>query len=234
MAAVLAGGPDAVLSHAAAGALWELRPSDASRIDITVPHTTGARAQAGLRIHRSRRLADHVTTHERIPVTTPARTILDLAATLQRRPLERLLDRAENIRLTDVASLEALARAHAGHRGATTLLATLDTHTPGTTLTRSELEEVFLALCRAHDLPQPKVNHHVAGRERDFVFAAQRLVVETDSWAHHRSRHAFEDDRRRDAALLVAGYRTLRLTHTQLTTEPYTVAATIAAALANA
>jgi hypothetical protein len=231
MAAVLAGGPDAVLSHAAAGALWGLRPSAASRVDITVPHTTGARAQAGLHIHRSRRLGDNVTTHEGIPVTTPARTILDLAAVLQRRPLERLLDSAENARLTDVASLEALARAHAGHRGATKLLATLDIHTPGTTLTRSELEELFLALCRAHGLPQPLVNHHVAGRERDFVFADHRLVVEIDSWTFHRTRRQFEADRYRDAALLLAGYRTLRVTDTQLEYGPRAVAATVAAAL---
>jgi predicted transcriptional regulator of viral defense system len=155
MAAVLAGGPEAALSHAAAAALWELRRSAATRIDITVPHTTGGRSQPRLRIHRSRRLAGHVTTYRGIPVTTPARTILDLAAILPRRPLERVLDQAEKARLTDVASLEALARAHAGHRGAGRLLTVLNTHVPGTTLTRSELEERFLALCRAHGLPRP-------------------------------------------------------------------------------
>jgi hypothetical protein len=106
-----------------------------------------------------------------------------------------------------------VARAHPGHRGASRLLASLDTHIPGTTLTRSELEERFLALCRDHDLPRPLVNHPVAGRERDFVFAAQRLVVETDSWRHHDTRESFEDDRHRDAILLRAGYRTLRVTH---------------------
>jgi very-short-patch-repair endonuclease len=163
-------------------------------------------------------------------VTTPARTILDLAATLQTRPLERLLDQAENARLTDVAALDALARAHPGHRGASKLREALDTHTPGTTLTRSELEERFLELCRAHGLPRPRVNHPVEGKERDFVFVAERLVIEADSW-RHRSREAFENDRRRDAVLLRAGYRTLRVTDRQLTGAPHDVAATLQAVL---
>jgi very-short-patch-repair endonuclease len=230
MAAVLAAGPEAVLSHAAAGALWGLRPSAAVVVDVTVPGTGGRRKRKGLRIHRARTL--ETTTHEGIPVTTPARTVLDLAAVLQRRPLERVLDQAENARLTEVASLVALGRAHPGHRGAGRLMAILDTHAPGTTLTRSELEERFLALCRDHDLPRPLVNHPVAGRERDFVFAAQRLVVETDSWRHHHTREAFEGDRHRDAILLRAGYRTLRVTHRQLTDTPSDVALTLRAALA--
>jgi very-short-patch-repair endonuclease len=195
-----------------------------------VPGTGGRRTRKGLRIHRARTL--ETTTHEGIPVTTPERTVLDLAATLQRRPLEKLLDQVENARLTDVASLAALARAHPGHRGRSGLLASLDTHTPGTTLTRSELEERFLALCREHELPRALVNHPVAGRERDFVFAAQRLVVETDSWRHHHTREAFEDDRHRDAILLRAGYRTLRVTHRQLTDTPSDVALTLREVLA--
>jgi very-short-patch-repair endonuclease len=231
MAAVLAGGPAAVLSHASAGALWELRPSAASRIDITVPHTSGARAQAGLRIHRSRRLADQVTTHERIPVTTPARTILDLAATLQRRPLERLLDQAENARLTDVPSLVALARAHTGHRGASRLLEALTSHTPGTTMTRSELEERFLAQCDDSGLPRPRVNVRVEDLEVDFLYAGQGVIVETDGWQYHRTREQFERDRHRDAMLTRAGYRILRFTHRQLTRDAGVVAATLSAAL---
>jgi very-short-patch-repair endonuclease len=231
MAAVLAGGPGAVLSHAAAGALWELRASAATRTDITV-RRTGRGTRPGLRIHRPRQLSStEVTTHLGIPVTTPARTILDLAATLQRRPLERLLDQAENARLTDVACLAALARAHPGHRGAGRLLRALSRHTPGTTLTRSEREERFLALCRAHGLPQPRVNEYVEGFEVDFSFLDARLLVETDSWTWHRSREAFERDRHRDAAHTRAGYSTLRFTHRQLTHEPAAVAATLRAAL---
>jgi very-short-patch-repair endonuclease len=98
-------------------------------------------------------------------------------------------------------------------------------------VTRSGLEERFLALCRRHRLPKPLVNHYVEGRERDFVFPDQRLVIEVDSFAHHRSRRAFEDDRYRDASLLRAGYRTLRVTDTQLDYAPDEVAATLRAVL---
>jgi predicted transcriptional regulator of viral defense system len=120
MAATLACGPGAALSHASAAALWELRASAARIVDVTVPGA-GSRTRRGLRIHRARDLTGETTTHDGIPVTTPARTILDLAATLQRRPLERLLDQAENTRLTHVAALDALARAHPGHHGASKL-----------------------------------------------------------------------------------------------------------------
>jgi predicted transcriptional regulator of viral defense system len=148
MAAVLAAGSRACLSHAAAAALWDMRASAAVIGDVTVPGT-GVRRRPGLRIHRARDLTGQTTTHDGIPVTTPARTMLDLAATLRRRPLERLLDQAENTRLTDVGSLAALARAQTGHRGASMLLEALTTHAPGTTITKSALEERFLQLCDA-------------------------------------------------------------------------------------
>ena len=96
---------------------------------------------------------------------------------------------------------------------------------------RSELEERFLELCRDHGLPRPRVNHHVEGRERDFVFPGHRLVVETDGWRHHHSREAFEQDRLRDAELARAGYRTLRFTHRRLAEAPGEVAATVGAVL---
>jgi very-short-patch-repair endonuclease len=230
MAAILACGPTAVLSHAAAGALWELRGMDAMIIDVTVPGTGGRQRRTGIRVHRARSL--QTTTKDGIPVTTPGRTILDLAATLDRRSIERLLDRAEHQRLGDDLPLDALARAHAGHRGAHRLLQTLQEHHPGTTLTRSELDERFLNLCRAAGLPRPRCNHHVEGLEVDFVFAGHGLLVETDSWRHHRSRESFESDRRRDAIHAAAGWRTLRFTHRQIEAEPAEVARAIAAVLA--
>jgi hypothetical protein len=229
MAAVLAAGSRACLSHAAAAALWEMRASAAVIVDVTVPGT-GVRRRPGLRIHRARDLTGQTTTHDGIPVTTPARTILDLAATLRRRPLERLLDQAENTRLTDVGSLAALARAQTGHRGASMLLEALTTHTPGTTITKSALEERFLQLCDDAGLPRPRVNAWIAGLEVDFLFAQQRLVVETDGWRYHRTREHFERDRHRDATLIRAGYRVLRFTHRQLSAEPTTALATLRAA----
>jgi very-short-patch-repair endonuclease len=231
MAAVLACGETAVLSHAAAGALWGLRRSAATIIDVTVPGSGGRARRSGIRTHRARNLDGHTTTHERIPVTTPERTILDLAATLNRRPLERVLDQAENTRLTDVPSLVALAKAQAGHRGAHKLREALTDHDPGTTLTKSELEERFLKLCRDADLPKPIVNDYVEALEADFIFKAQRVLVETDSWQHHKSRDSFESDRRRDAIHAAAGWRTLRFTHRQIEHDPATITQALTAAL---
>jgi very-short-patch-repair endonuclease len=233
LAAVLACGPDAVLSHASAAALWDLRPSDAMTIDVTVRGPSRRRGP-GLRVHRARGLhADETTTTRSIPVTSPARTILDLAATLRDdRALERVLDRAEILRATDVKALVALADARTGHRGAARLRRMLADHTPGTTVTRSELEERMLALCRERGLPKPRVNDSVAGLEVDFLFAERRVVVEADSWQHHRGRAAFERDRERDATLALAGHRVLRFTDRQMKRDGATVAAAIHAALA--
>jgi very-short-patch-repair endonuclease/predicted transcriptional regulator of viral defense system len=227
MAAVLAVGPGAVLSHASAAALWEIRRTSAPRIDVAVRGTGGRAKRSGLRIHRTPTLqADEITGHQGIPVTTPSRTLLDLAATLPRRALERALDEAEVLELYDLSSLDALARAHAGERGAAALQRALDLD-GDPALTKSELEERMLALCEAHGLPRPRVNVDVAGLEVDFVFADQRLAVEADSWTYHRTRRAFERERERDAILARAGYRTLRFTHRQLTRRAAEVAETI-------
>jgi predicted transcriptional regulator of viral defense system len=140
MAAVLACGENAVLSHAAAGALWGLRRSAATTTDVTLPGSGGRRRKAGIRIHRARSLDGQTTTEAGIPVTTPERTIVDLAATLRRRPLERVLDQADNTRLTDVPSLLALAKSQAGHRGAGKLITE-----PGRVSRRPRSEDSVLA-----------------------------------------------------------------------------------------
>ena len=195
---------------------------------ITVPRT-GSRSRPGLQIHRSGTLRDDdVTTRHGVPVTTPARTILDLAATLGERELQRVLEEVQVRRLAAVPELVAIGRV----RRSACLARALEDHAAGTTHTRSELEERFLALCRGHGLPQPKVNARVAGLEVDFVFRSHRVAAETDGWRFHGHRAAFERDRRRDAALTRAGYRALRFTHDQVTGEPHAVAATVAAALA--
>jgi very-short-patch-repair endonuclease len=227
MAAVLAAGPGAVLSHASAAALWEIRPSAAARIDVSVRTPGGRAKRPGLRVHRAPTLRDdEITEHRGIRVTTPTRTLLDLAATLPRRALERALDEAEIRELYDLTSLDAIARAHAGERGAAALQRALDLD-GDPTLTDSELEELMLALCDDHAIERPKPRTWVAGLRVDFLFAAARLVVETDGYRYHRTRHAFERDRERDAILARAGYRTLRFTHRQLTRRPAEVAETI-------
>lgn len=230
LVAVLACRPGAVLSHASAGALWEIRFSNAERIDVTVPGA-GRPVVPGLRVHRARTLgAGDVTTRFGIPVTSPARTILDLAATVRGRALEQLLDRAELERVYDRRALLAAAHATPGHRGSGPLRRALADHVPGTTVTRTKLEERMLALCGAHGLPRPLVNHFVEGIEVDFVFG-DGVLVEADSWRHHRDRQAFERDRERDAIFARAGYRVLRFTDRQMRSDPAAVAATIAAVL---
>lgn len=173
-----------------------------------------------------------MTSRDGIRVTTLARTVLDLAASLSERELHRVLDEAQVRRLATVPSLVSVARAHPGHPGAGAVTRALRHHTPGTTLTRSELEERFIALCRGQGLPQPEVNARIAGLEVDFVFPGRRVAVETDGWRFHGHRAAFERDHRRDATLTRAGYRALRFTHDQVTEKPHVVAATVAAALA--
>jgi len=227
MAAVLAAGPGAALSHASAAALWEIRPSAAAKIDVSVRRDGGRGKRPGLRIHRAANLCeDEITEHRGIRVTTPARTLLDLASSLPRRALERALDEAEIRDLYDRRALEAISKAHAGERGARRLREAL-ADDGELTLTDSELEELLFAICDEHGLERPTPQEWVAGLRVDFLFAASRLVVETDSWSFHRTRRAFERDRERDAILARAGHRTLRFTHRQLTKRPAEVAATI-------
>jgi predicted transcriptional regulator of viral defense system len=227
MAAVLAAGPGAVLSHASAAALWEIRPTAAARIDVSVRSNAGRGKRPGLRIHRAANLrGDEITEHRAIRVTTPARTLFDLASSLPARALERALDEAEIRDLYDRRALEAITRAHAGERGARRLNEAL-ADDGELTLTDSELEELMFAICDEHGIDRPAPQRWVAGLRVDFLFAASRLVVETDSWSYHRTRRAFERDRERDAILARAGHRTLRFTHRQLKRDAATVAETI-------
>jgi hypothetical protein len=215
------------LSHASAAALWEIGRADPLRVVVSVP-TVGGRARTRVAVRRCGDLcADDVTVRHAVPVTMPARTALDLAATLQRAHLEKLLDEIEIRELTDYPALRAMVVAHPGHRGAARLRDALATHHAGRDVTRSGLEIRFLQICAAHGLPRPRVNQRVVGRMVDFVFPEARLVVETDSWRYHRTRRAFENDRARDALPARAGYRTLRFTDHHLEVEPAVVAATV-------
>jgi hypothetical protein len=224
-AAVLACGSEAVLSHASAAAAWEIRPT-AGAIDVTVPLASRVR-RPGIRTHRSGTLSPElVTTQRGIPITTPVRTVLDLAAIgVRGRRLEQVLDRAELLRLVDFADVAATVAAHPRRPGSSALDAVLSRYTAGSALTRSELEERFLALCDEFTVPRPNVNSRIEGGiEVDFVWPAARLVVEVDGYAFHRSPTAFEEDRARDVRLVLAGYRVLRFTWTQVTRHPAAVA----------
>ncbi len=233
MAAVLAAGGEAVLSHASAAAAWELRPPSGGAIHVTVPGDPGRTRRAGIRLHRSTTLTPNDTrAHRGIPITTPVRTIIDLATTLNGRPLEHALDLAEQRGLVDFAELRKAIEAHPTRPGSPSLQAMLSRYSAGSTVTRSELEERFLRLCDRHGLPRPHVNTRIEGNEVDFVWRDARLIVEVDGYAYHRSPRAFEDDRARDVALTVAGWTVLRFTWGQITRRPPWVAAAIRARLA--
>jgi very-short-patch-repair endonuclease len=223
LSAVFAYGSQAVLSHRSAAVLWKLRPAKGPRVDVTVP-SGGTRARRGaVIVHRSPIPSGHRTVRERIPVTTPIRTLIDLADCSPRRELERAIDEALYLGW-ELSSLQPLP----GRRGAGMLAAVLDEHRAGTTRTRSEFEELLLDLCREYDLPLPLVNQAAEGYEVDFVWPEARLIVEADGWSAHRSRAAFERDRLRDAALGTAGWRVIRITWRRLMREPGLVAAQLA------
>jgi very-short-patch-repair endonuclease len=162
-------------------------------------------------------------------VTTPSRTIVDLADVITERQLERVIDEAHYLRL----GLDDL-RPLAGRRGRGNLARVLANHRVGATWTRSELEERLLSLLQSFRLPTPELNCGIEGYEVDFVWRAPRLIVETDGWQAHGTRAAFERDRRRDAELLAKGWRVLRISYVRLERDPHWVAARIGEALSAA
>lgn len=217
MAAVLACGPGAVLSHGSAAALWGLLRPFAGPIDVSVPTHGGRRSRAGIRIHRCESLVngdrreapDLVTTRTRIPVTTVARTIADLRGTVPLHLVRRAIRQAEIARLPLGSDVK-------------------------TDRTRSDLERDFLRLCRDHGLTPPEVNVKIGRWTVDFLWRRERLAVETDSYAYHRGSVAFEDDHARDLDLRRRGYAVHRFTGRQLRDRPAHVAADLRDALASA
>jgi very-short-patch-repair endonuclease/predicted transcriptional regulator of viral defense system len=236
LAAVLAIGDRAALSHRDAAALHELRPSARPRIEVstTKERTTTAKVQ----VH-ARRLLDarDVTTVDGIPVTTVARTLLDLAEVLTHQPLVKVCGEAERQGKLDMKGIEEAIGRVRGRRGRSIakLRAALDElKRHGATLTRSHLEDQFLALLDAHDLPRPATNAHVAGYEVDAVWRSQHLAVELDGWEAHRTRRAFQRDRVKGNAIQAAGYALLRFTHADVVRRPGEVAADVAKQLSRA
>jgi very-short-patch-repair endonuclease len=228
MAAVLAAGPDSVLGFRSAGALWQMRAS--GRLEVIGPRKL---RRPGIEVHRIALAADEVTAVRGIPVTTPARTLFDLAAVVTPDQLAHAFDEAEYRRLTSPVSLDALVARYPGRRGTQAIRRVLDNHRRnGETRTRSELERRFLTLLEAHGLPRPTINRESDHGELDARWPQQRLVVECDGFAAHGTRRAFEDDRARDRALVADGWRVVRITWRQLTTDGDTIAAQLSTLLA--
>lgn len=232
MAAVLACSKGALLSHQSAAALWQFRTTSRAQVDVTVPGRT-RRGRPGVALHLVRNLhPDDGTARDRIPVTTVARTLLDLGEALSPTQLQRAFEEADRLELIDMRAIEQLLERSRGRRGLKPLAALLATHRGPAPPIRSELERLFLDLCHRADLPPPTVNARVEGWEVDALWREQRLIVELDGYAFHGDRASFERDRTRDATLQLAGYRVLRVTHRRLETEPAAVADTVRSLLA--
>ena len=231
LAACMACGAHAVLSHRSAAVTWRIR-TRAWRGPIEITLVRGVRRRKGLRTYRLGTLvADEITRHRGIPITSPARTVLDLAAVSPTHRVEQAAAEAIALRLVSLADLEAMALRHAGERGAGRLRAALGTGS-GPPRTRSVAEDRFLRLTRRGDVPAPEVNAVVMGYEVDFYWREEGVVVEIDGLTYHRSPRAGERDRRRDAILATRGVTVSRVTWRQLKEEPEAVLVRLAFLLA--
>jgi predicted transcriptional regulator of viral defense system len=236
MAAVLACGPRAVLSHRSAAALHGIRQDNRAKTDVTVPRSS-ARPRPTIDVHASLTVeAADITTIDGIPCTTVARTLIDLGDVVGRRAVERAVDQAELLRIFDGRAVqEALERA-GPRRGAGVLRAVLESYEEPT-LTRRGIEERFLALCRKTSLPRPAVNTWIAltdgiSYQADFLWRTEKLIAETDGRDVHTTRKAFEHDRLRDQRLTIAGYTVVRFTWRQVEYRPGSVAEALRSLLA--
>lgn len=229
-AAVLACGSGSMASHHAAGRVLGLcnEPTPGAVVDVTV-EGRGAHSRPGIRVHRIARLdARDRAVRSGIPLTTAARTLLDLAAVMPPNDLEDAYERARTLRLARPVDVLAAMTRSPGRRGATRLRALVQARP---TLTRSAAERRLLDLIRRGGLPAPETNVRSAGHEVDLLWRRARLVVEVDGYAWHGGRAAFERDRRRDADLQLAGHRVIRVTWRRIVDEPEAVLVMLARVL---
>jgi hypothetical protein len=227
MAAVLACGPGAVLSHRSAATLHELRASGWTKIEVTVPRRSTLR-HPGVAVHRSTKLTPaDVTRVKNIPVTAVARTLLDLAEVVTHRQLERAFDQSEIAEVFDLKTIQDQLDRNPTRPGAKAVRKVLAEHYIGKTPTWNENEERLLALTRALGIPDPDTNAFVVlpdgGRaiRVDFVWRELRVALEVDGRETHDTQQAFETDRERDQRLTVAGWRPVRTTWRQLKYRPH-------------
>lgn len=245
--ALLAAGSGTRLSHRSAARLHALagpeRCADAVKkeqphsrnatepnVEVSVPRKRRRRIE-GVRIHRVRDLReDEVMVLDGLRITTPARTLLDLAEVLTEREVEQAYATALRRGLVTSETMRAMVERHPDHRGAP-LWRRLLAEAAEPAFTRSEAEEKLLGIARGAGLPRPETNAYLLGHEVDFLWRAARLVVEVDGYAYHGSRHSFAADRRRDAELAAGGYRVLRFTWSDLTEQRLATVARLAQAL---
>lgn len=219
MAGLLVCGEGAALSHRSAAARWGLRPSGTPPIELIGPADRG-RKHAGLVTHRMGLLGEEVMVRDGLRVTTPARTLVDVAGTLGSRAMREAVERAQDLRRFHPREIRAVLDGRPGRPGSASLVALVDLLQPDRDNARSHLERLFMALVHDANLPRPRVNEVIAGRRRDFVWPDARLVVETDGYRFHSSRQAMSRDRRRDRELTVLGWRPVRFTYEEVVFGP--------------
>lgn len=222
LAAVLAYGDEALLSHQSAAALWGLVRAPTLPVHVTSP--SGRRGRRGIALHEGTIGAEDRATVDAIAVTSVARTLFDLAEVVDEGRLTRAFEEADRLRLLELRALTRLCEGGTGRR-AVSPIRRLVAAVREPVVARSPLEERFAAFCHDHQLPPPTLNTLVLGFEVDALWPGRRLIVELDGFAYHCHRAAFERDRARDAALQAADYRVIRLTHRRLEGEGKTVAA---------
>jgi len=229
MAAALSVGEGAAVSHASAGALWEI--CRAPRGPAHISSLTHRRGSAGVRVHRCRRLrpADRGQFGS-IPATSLERTLLDMAMTERERAVRRAFHEADRLGHLAMPKLRA-AWSETGPRKGSGVIGRLIDEAREPVYSQSDLEELILDMCRDAGIPEPEMNATVCGREVDAWWAGARVSLEGDGWDTHRGRASFEDDRARDAMMLAAGIRVMRVTWRRLERDPAGVAADLAAIL---
>jgi very-short-patch-repair endonuclease len=221
LAGVLASGPGSLLSHFSAGWLLGLIAARPVPVHVTTP--VPRKRRGSLRIHRSRTLTDDDRDLEQgIPVTSPARTALDLAAAVRFRTLRRLVRRSEELEVFDLADFSSVLDRNRGHRGALPLRRAIAVYEPPR-FTRSELERELLRLLERAGVSTPRTAFNVAGYELDVYWPELRFAVELDVYATHGGHESFEEDRRRDEDLKLAGVELTRVTGRRLEREPQQV-----------
>lgn len=208
--ALLACGPGALLSHSTAACVWGVDDRWPRPFEVIVET---ARRRPGIRIHRATITRKDVRRHQGIRVTSPARTVVEIAPRLTDKALTRAINDLRLERVLRMADLEEVVIRLPRHPGARRVRAFTENPTGPT---RSEFEDAFAAFIDAHGLPRAEFSARVAGYEVDVLFPAQKVIVELDGWAFHRTRASFERDRERDATTLAAGYRTVRITWERL------------------
>lgn len=231
-AAVLACGPGAVLSHRSAAGAWGLRPDGAASWEVTVRTSTRRSPSARIAVHRHRLADAEMTVLDGLPITTVARTLLDLAAIVPPHHLRRAVERADQLDLFDLREVERVLAVHPRRAGRRRLIALLDdARRHDLAFTRSDPEAAMLQLCLDHGLPRPAVNRFAGGQEVDFRWPEHRLIAEVDGWSTHRGRAAFARDRERDRRHVLGGWRVVRFPAADVDRRSTAVARELAALL---